>query len=222
MKAAAFVQELASYRFENAFNPYADACPDFDTDESPAIRRRNLEAVLDAAIDRGVHSFWIARDLGYRGGRRTGLALTDELHLDWHADLLGTEPLRRATKGPPVAERTASVVWQMLKSIEQPIFLWNVFPFHPHAAGEPMTNRCHTRSERLACKPLLEALIDALRPKHLVAIGRDAQSALADLELSATAVRHPSYGGQNEFIDAVETFYSIRRQPVAQAQLHLL
>ncbi|MCV3242090.1 hypothetical protein ABID19_005744 [Mesorhizobium robiniae] len=222
MKAAAFVEELASYRFENAFNPYVDACPDFDTDEAPAIRRRNLEAVLDAALARGVHSFWIARDLGYRGGRRTGLALTDELHLDWHADLLGTAPLHRATKGPPIAERTATVIWQMLRSIEQPIFLWNVFPFHPHAAGDPMTNRCHTKSERLACKPLLESLIAALRPKHLVAIGRDAQSALADLDLAATAVRHPSYGGQNEFIGALETFYSVRGRAVPQTQLHLL
>lgn len=222
MKAAAFVEELASFRFENAFNPYADTCPDFDTDESPAIRRKNLETVLDAAMVKGVHSFWIARDLGYRGGRRTGLALTDELHLDCHADLLGSAPLHRATKGPPVTERTASVVWDMLKSIEQPIFLWNVFPFHPHAPGEPMTNRCHTRRERLACKPLLVALIGALRPKHLVAIGRDAQSALADLDLDATAVRHPSYGGQNEFIDAVETFYSVRRRQASPAQLHLL
>ncbi|CDX12603.1 conserved hypothetical protein [Mesorhizobium plurifarium] len=222
MKPAAFVQELASYRFKDAFNPYADACPDFDTDEAPAIRCRNLEAVLDAAMVRGIHSFWIARDLGYRGGRRTGLALTDELHLAWHADLLGTAPLCRATKGPPVAERTASVVWRMLKSIEQPIFLWNVFPFHPHAAGQPMTNRCHTKSERLACKPLLEALIAALKPKHLVAIGRDAQSALADLDLDATAVRHPSYGGQNEFVGALEALYSVQGRSAPQTQLHLL
>ncbi|WP_394887465.1 uracil-DNA glycosylase [Mesorhizobium sp. AaZ16] len=222
MKPGAFVEELASYHFANTFNPYADACPEFDAEDAPAVRRRNLEAVLKAAIERGVHSFWIARDLGYRGGRRTGLALTDEAHLDWHAELLGTEPLRRATKGPPVAERTASVVWQMLRSIKQPIFLWNVFPFHPHGANEPMTNRCHTRNERLACKPILEALVDALRPKHLVAIGRDAQAALADLGLEATAVRHPSYGGRSEFIGCLEEFYSVRSAPPRSAQLHLL
>lgn len=222
MKPGAFVEELASYHFANAFNPYADACPEFDADDAPAVRRRNLEAVLNAAIEKGVHSFWIARDLGYRGGRRTGLALTDEAHLDWHAELLGTEPLKRATKGPPVAERTATVVWQMLRSIEQPIFLWNVFPFHPHGPNEPMTNRCHTRSERLACKPILEALISTLQPKHLVAIGRDAQAALTDLGLEATAVRHPSYGGQSEFIGRLEEFYCVRCKPAREAQLHLL
>ena len=222
MKSARFVEELASFRFENAFNPYVDTCPDCDTADAPAVRRRNLEAVLDAAIEKGVHSFWIARDLGYRGGRRTGLALTDEAHLDSHAQLLGTPPLERATKGPLVAERTATVIWQMLRSIERPIFLWNVFPFHPHGPGEPMTNRCHTRKERLVCKPILHALIETLKPKHLVAIGRDAQAALADLGLEATAVRHPSYGGQNEFIGGLEEFYRVQAKPALNRQLHLL
>jgi uracil-DNA glycosylase len=111
----------------------------------------------------------------------------------------------------------------MLRSIERPIFLWNVFPFHPHGPGEPMTNRCHTRSERMACKPILQSLITTLKPKHLIAIGRDAQAALADLELEATAVRHPSYGGQNDFIGGLEEFYHVRtKQPVRDAQLHLL
>ncbi|MCW1838754.1 uracil-DNA glycosylase [Prosthecomicrobium hirschii] len=222
MNPATFVQELASYRFENAFNPYADACPDFDAEDAPAVRKQNLEAVLNAAIERGVHSFWIARDLGYRGGRRTGLALTDEAHLDCHSQLLGTKPLRRATRGPLVAERTATVVWQMLRSIDHPIFLWNVFPFHPHGPGEPMTNRCHTRKERIACKPLLRILIEALNPKHLVAIGRDAQAALTDLGLEATAVRHPSYGGQSEFVSELEQLYSVRMKPVRETQIHLL
>lgn len=222
MKPAAFVTELASLRFENAFNPYADRCPDCDTDDAPAVRRRNLELVLSAALERGVHSFWIARDLGYRGGRRTGLALTDEVHLSCHADLFGTAPLDRATKGPPVAERTATIVWRMLKLIEQPIFLWNVFPFHPHVPGEPLTNRCHTRAERKACRPILQSLMDALQPKHIIAIGRDAQSALLDLEIGATAVRHPSYGGQADFVEGLETFYHIHRQPTLGQQLPLI
>jgi hypothetical protein len=49
MKPAAFVEELASYHFANAFNRYADACPEFDAEDAPAVRQRNLEAVLNAA-----------------------------------------------------------------------------------------------------------------------------------------------------------------------------
>ncbi|MBM6596524.1 uracil-DNA glycosylase [Microvirga pudoricolor] len=222
MNPATFVADLASLRFANAFNPYSDLCPDCDAEDAPAIRRRNLEAVLSAALERGVHSFWIARDLGYRGGRRTGLALTDEVHLPSHTELFGTAPLDRATKGPPVAERTATVVWRMLKAIEQPVFLWNVFPFHPHAPNEPLTNRCHTSAERIACKPLLNSLIEALRPKRVVAIGRDAQSALLDLDIEAVAVRHPSYGGQTEFIESLESLYHLRCQPENSHQLHLI
>ena len=115
--------------------------------------------VLEAALSSGVDSFWIARDLGYRGGRRTGLALTDEVHLAAHGGLYGDLPLAR---GPAVAERTASTIWQVLRSLDRPVFLWNVFPFHPHEHRDAMSNRCHTRAERLACRPLLIWLLEAL------------------------------------------------------------
>lgn len=209
MTPSSFVDALANLRFDNAFNPYAQSCPDHDGNDAAAIRRRNLELVLGAAIKGGVHSFWIARDLGYRGGRRTGLALTDEVHLTWHARLLSTPPLARATKGPAIAERTATVVWQMLRAIDRPIFLWNVFPLHPHAAGDAMTNRCHSRAEREACRPLLIWLLETLKPQRVVAIGRDAQSALSDLDVVATGVRHPSYGGQTEFVNGLQAIYDM-------------
>jgi len=32
-------------------------------------------------MELGSNTIWMGRDLGYRGGRRTGLALTDEAHL---------------------------------------------------------------------------------------------------------------------------------------------
>src|SRR5687767_8967013 len=165
MTSSSFVEAVAALRFPDAFNPYTDECPDQDGDNAPAIRRSNLKLVLEAALAGGTDSLWIARDLGYRGGRRTGLALTDEVHLHAHAKLYGSLALARATRGPVVAERTAAVIWQVLRAIERQVFLWNVFPLHPHAPGDPLSNRCHTRSERDACRPLLVWLLDALRPK---------------------------------------------------------
>src|SRR5688572_13524541 len=94
--AEEFVELVAALEFSNAFNPYSDTCLEFDQPDAAVIRRSNLLAVLEAGIDNGVDSIWIARDLGYRGGRRTGLALTDEAHLDAHARLLGTSPLAKA------------------------------------------------------------------------------------------------------------------------------
>lgn len=207
--ASQFVADLAALRFENVFNPYAQSCPDHDIKLAARVRRKNIETVLRAALDGGVDSFWIARDLGYRGGRRTGLALTDELHLQWHASLFDIEPLSRSTKGPAMAERTATVVWGMLRAIGKPIFLWNVFPFHPHEPNDAMSNRCHTRNERLACRHLLVWLLENLNPRQVVSIGRDAKAALDELDIHSVPVRHPSYGGQTEFVSALSEQYGV-------------
>jgi hypothetical protein len=75
-RAREFVEALAAFRLPNVFNPYIDSCPEHDLDESPAIRRSNLVAVIEGAFGVGVETMWLGRDLGYRGGRRTGLALT--------------------------------------------------------------------------------------------------------------------------------------------------
>ena len=207
--ASSFVDHIASLSFDNAFNPYCDEDTDHDLPGAAATRRENLHKVIDASLETGVDSMWIARDLGYRGGRRTGLALTDEVHLMAHASMMGVEVLERSTGGPAVSERTAGVVWDMLAAVDRKVFLWNVFPLHPHDAGAPMSNRNHKRSERHATRFLLEWLIDALKPRQLVAIGRDAQSALVDLDFEAACVRHPSYGGQPEFIQGVSDLYAI-------------
>jgi len=204
-----FVETLAHMRFPDAFNPYCDACPHHDADDAVHIRKTNLKLVLQAALSRGVESIWIARDLGYRGGRRTGLALTDEAHLAAHSGLYGALELKRATLGPVMVERTATVIWQVLQDVGRPIFLWNVFPFHPHEPDDPLSNRCHSRHERLASSHLIQWLVSELQPRTLVAIGRDAQSALADLRLPFEAARHPSYGGQREFLTQMERIYSL-------------
>lgn len=214
--AVEFVDMVAALAFSNAFNPYSDTCVDFDRPNAATIRKDNLLAVLNAAIERGVDSIWVARDLGYRGGRRTGLALTDEAHLDAHARLLGTGPLMKSTVGPAVAERTASVVWQMLLAIQQPVFLWNVFPLHPHEPEDPQSNRCHTRQERMACRHIMLGLLTLLQPRSVLAIGRDAQVALEDLGIDADKVRHPSYGGQTEFIQGISVHYGLPASSTVQ------
>ncbi len=216
-----FVALVADLKFDDAFNPYSDTCVAFDRPDAAAIRRGNLAKALGAALATGVESVWIARDLGYRGGRRTGLALTDEAHLNAHASLLGAEDLRRSTLGPAAAERTATVIWRMLMEIGKPIFLWNVFPLHPHEPGRPMTNRSHTRFERHACKHVMVTLLDLLAPQAVLAIGRDAEASMADLGIAAKQVRHPSYGGQPEFIAGVSEHYGLQMQRSTEETLSL-
>jgi len=204
-----FAAALSRTRLSSVFNPYADCCPVHDRPDAARLRTRNLVRCLDAALAARVDTIWIARDLGYRGGRRTGVPLTDELHLGQAGALMGGITLDRATRGAVVAERTAAVVWGLLTRIGEPVVLWNVFPLHPHEADDPLSNRCHTRAEREATWPLLVALIAMIRPRRIVAIGRDAGLALADIELPVHVVRHPSYGGQSEFIAGVGAIYGL-------------
>jgi hypothetical protein len=204
-------------RLPAVFNPYADCCDVYDRSDAARLRRRNLQLFLEAALNQDVGEIWIARDLGYRGGRRTGVPLTDEVHLQFVGRLLGGIELHRATRGPVVAERTAAIVWRVLARVDRPVLLWNVFPFHPHEPDDPLSNRCHTATEREQTLPLLQTLIDMVQPERLVAIGRDAQLALKDIGIPVSTVRHPSYGGQTDFISGLYSLYGITAD--AQPQL---
>ena len=202
-----FAAALSQIRLPSVFNPYSDFCPVHDRPDAALVRRRNLMRCLEGALTARVDTIWVARDLGYRGGRRTGVPLTDEIHLDQAGALLGGIALDRATRGPVVAERTAAVVWTLLSGLGEPAVLWNIFPLHPHEPSDPFSNRCHTRAERDATWPLLIGLITMIQPRRIVAIGRDAGLALARLDISLEVVRHPSYGGQAEFVSGVRKIY---------------
>lgn len=201
--AREFVHRLAGLRFANAFNPYSDICDRFDLPDAPAIRRGNLELMLAAALRYGVEEIWVARDLSYDGGRRTGLPMTDEVRLDVYADLLGVQGVRRATLGPPVVERTSRVVWSAIQERPASIWLWNVFPLHPYNFRQPFSNRAHKAEERDAGLLFLDWLLAKVRWNRVVAIGRDAEKALLGRGIPAKAVRHPSHGGQRDFLSGI-------------------
>ena len=213
MKPAQFVAELSALQFENAFNPYSHRCDAFDYEDAPAQRAQVLTDILEAAVLVEVDAIWVGRDLGYRGGRRTGLALTDDVHINAHAERWGvTAP--RPTRGVAIAERTAAVIWDVLSQIDEAVFLWNVFPLHPHEADDPFTNRSHNAKERRAGEELLFELILLLRPKRLVALGNNAAASLHRLDnvCAVTQVRHPSYGGQTQFLGQVRSLYDLEHR----------
>lgn len=221
MTPAELVKGLASVSLSNVFNPYSDICSVHDRPDAAEIRRGNLLRLLEVSIAEGVRTMWVGRDLGYLGGRRTGIALTDELRLPVYASHFNRLSFRQATGGAPVGERTASITWDMLSRIKEPIFLWNAFPLHPHDPGQPFSNRCHTRSERHACRPLLLALIELLRPTTVVTIGNDAAAALLDMGIPTHKVRHPSYGGKADFISGMNEIYGLAPEHDNQHKLLL-
>lgn len=200
MTIADFVTELSSITLPNVFNPYRDLCEIADHSNSAVIRRRNLTCYCQAIQGMDARMLWLGRDLGYRGGRRTGIALTDEFHLDLLINTYRVAGIAKATIGAEVKkERTATEVWKLLRAIQQPVFLWNVFPFHPFDPDKPFTNRRHTRQEFELCADFLVELVALLEPTTIVVLGADAETAVSRLGLRCQRVRHPSYGGQVDF-----------------------
>ena len=215
-----YIEILESLSFEDTFNPYVHRCLVHDVEDAPVRRRNALLAMLKVAVMSEVDAIWIGRDLGYRGGRRTGLALTDDIHTQAHAKRWGIT-ISRPTKGQMVAERTAAVIWGLLAQIDARVFLWNVFPLHPHESSEPFSNRSHNARERRTGEELLFALIKLLEPRRLIAIGNDAGDTALRLceHKDVVQVRHPSYGGQTQFLTAMRDLY---RLPDRRAQKQLL
>jgi len=101
------------------------------------------------------------------------------------------------------------------------VFLWNVFPLHPHEPDDPFSNRSHRPHERAVGEALLAELVGMLRPRRLVAIGNDAAKVAFRLAAltEAVQVRHPSYGGQSDFVRQVRCLYDLTED---NAQLNLL
>ena len=122
MTPQSFVTALQSVKLGNVFNLYADRCALYDVSNAPARRAQSLLCLLTVAADTEIEDLWIGRDLGYRGGRRTGLALTDDIHLNMHRSRWNVQ-VQRAKMGEMVAERTAAVVWKCsMRCLQQSFF----------------------------------------------------------------------------------------------------
>ncbi|GAA3110076.1 uracil-DNA glycosylase [Rhizobium viscosum] len=202
-----FFNSLFELELDRVFNPYKHVCSVYDSLSSPECRRRNIKLFFEAAKSAKAETVWVGRDLGYRGGRRTGLPLTDEGNLGRLSALMNEGGFQQATKGAILPERTANAVWDLLAKIDRPIFLWNVFPYHPHGRESQMENRSHTALERSLGIGFLRYILDILKPNRIISIGRDAQAAVSSLGFDCVSVRHPSYGGQTDFANAIAQLY---------------
>ncbi len=216
MQSDDFASAVKSLNFPNVFNPYTDTCLKYDKKDAHQSRFDLLRKIINEATKREIDSIWIGRDLGYRGGRRTGLALTDDRHIEEHAKRWEV-CASHTTKGEILSELTATAIWNILNDIKGNIFLWNVFPLHPHEAENPFSNRPHNKEEHRAGEEIFDQLITLLNPKRLIAVGNDADETVKRFrgQREVYKVRHPSYGGQDKFQSQMKDLYSLNHRRVA-------
>jgi hypothetical protein len=181
----------------NVVNPYREAFADLDGPAAARRRRENLEAYLDrVGTPRLV---LVGEALGYRGGRFSGIAFTserqllgpDDRRLPW-----GGAPFQATSRNPALwLEPSGSIVWDGLGGDARGALVWNSFPWHPYGVAGPLSNRTPERGLVAANLHVLERLLAELPDSRVLAVGRTAQGALAELGLEAPALRHPAHGG---------------------------
>jgi hypothetical protein len=183
-------------------NPYRQAFPELDGPAAARLRRGNLEAYLErVGVPRLV---LLGEALGFRGGRFSGIAFTGERQLvggdGRRLPWAGCPPFQTTSRNPDYwLEPSGSVVWDALGREARGVLLWNTFPWHPYADGNPLSNRTPERSLVAANLDVLEALLTELGGARILAVGRTAQAALATLGVAAPALRHPAHGGAGIF-----------------------
>ncbi len=181
---------------ERLFNLYRDCHPELDRAEAPLIRQRNLRRYLEA-YEALPAVLLLAEAPGPWGCRFSGVPLTSEAQLLDRTFPLQGEPSSWAER--PHREYSARIYWRVMQPYFPRFFTWSVVPLHPHQPGNPLSIRTPTQQEVRCWLPLTQALVEALAPQQVIAVGRKAEFALQTLRISYTYVRHPSQGGARQF-----------------------
>lgn len=184
------LRELPTFTIGASFNQFRDTGPD-DQPDAPAIRLANLRHYLEQRREADVIA--VGEAAGYQGMRWSGIAFTSEFDL-----LHWGDPYRRSSRRPrPWKEPSGTIVHGILGELdaEQRVILWNTVPTHPYLPGKPLSNRRPTREEITAGRILVQRLLDIVRPRVLIGIGRIACAALP----GAQYVRHPAQSGATAF-----------------------
>jgi hypothetical protein len=185
---------------DELYNLYRDRNEELDVAEAPAIRRQNLRNYL-ACYDEAPPLFLLAEAPGPWGCRFSGVPITSEAQLA--DDVFPIDGERTSRDVDLHSEYSAGIFWRVLKPHFPQFFVWNSVPLHPHDPGEPLSIRTPRRTEVREWQDLLVALLDALDPERILAVGRKAERTLDEAGADPTYVRHPSQGGAKKFESGV-------------------
>lgn len=173
-----------------------------------AIRRRNLRLYLDELDAIGPRLLLVGEAVSHRGGRLTGIAFVSESVMLSGVELASGNRVLGEDRGyrkadlstPRSTEASATMVWGTIRNIEPLPLLWNAFPFHPFAAGNPFSNRMPAPVELRIGERFVRRLIGLFNIERVAAIGNQASLTLTRLAIEHDKVRHPSQGGKTKFV----------------------
>ena len=185
----------------DAVNQYAAGSAD------NAIRRENLRLYLRAMATRSPSALLLMEAPGYRGCRLTGVPVTSRKvllegapALDMFGAGAGYRDTRDACFERVYGEQSATIVWGALADMRALPLIWNAFPFHPHKAGKPLSNRRPRRDELKLGAGFLARLLQMWDFERVIAVGNIAADTLRSLQIPYAKVRHPAHGGKNDFV----------------------
>ena len=201
-----FINALACAALsDRAINQYSRLAGDL---RGNAIRRRNLRLYLSEISAIGPRALLVGEAVSYRGGLLTGIAFCSETVMLGGVDIaspphriLGAASgYRKTTTTARLStEASATMVWGTIRSIDPLPLLWNAFPFHPFHAGRPESNRVPTSSELALGADFIRMLLALFPIERVLAIGNQAATSLARLDIPHEKLRHPSMGGKRKF-----------------------
>lgn len=194
----------------DAFNEYAPGNPD------NAIRRANLGRYLRAMQSRKPSALLLMEAPGYRGCRLTGVPVASRrILLEGGAalDLFGREAGFRDVGDcgfeRVYGEQSATIVWGALAELRALPLIWNAFPFHPHRAGNPLSNRKPRRAELALGADFIQRLLALWTFEQIIAVGNVAHQMLGKAGIACHKLRHPANGGKHEFVAGLRALLAV-------------
>ncbi len=174
-------------------NPYTH-----NRTRSNAARRHNLSVYLTQMLARQPRVMLVGEALGYRGGGVTGVPFVSHNLLMTHQFYAGWE-MRPIVTTLPQSEASSTILHAVCDAVGLHALHWNAFPFHPHMAGRPTSNRKPAAGELAQGGAFLQLLLNQFEIETVVAVGNSAEKSLTALNIPHTKVRHPSHGGKQAF-----------------------
>lgn len=213
-KIEQFIDRLAeaSTPYADAYNPFAHGSAYND------LRRANLARYFAQMIELSPEIMLVMEAPGYRGSRLTGVPVVSRRMLLNGVPALGLFGTANGYQDVPEpgferinGEQSSTAVWGTLAALGKVALVWNSYPFHPHKAGLPLTNRAPRKSETALGAMFLKTLIDLFECKTIIAVGNVADATLQRLEVEHCKVRHPAQGGKNDFVRGMGEILTLQK-----------